>query len=74
MELYPDRVFSKPEFTTLPPYLFSGADFALIPSHDEPFGLVAVEFGRKDALSVRVTFADSDDSSGSLSNLPQQSI
>jgi hypothetical protein len=62
-------VFSKPEFTTLPPYLFSGADFALIPSHDEPFGLVAVE-----SLSVRVTFADSDDSSGSLSNLPQQSI
>jgi len=29
-ELYPDRVYSKPEFTALPPYLFSGADFALI--------------------------------------------
>jgi hypothetical protein len=26
-----------------PPYLFSGADFALIPSRDEPFGLVAVD-------------------------------
>lgn len=52
MELYPDRVFSKPEFTSLPPYLFSGADFALIPSRDEPFGLVAVEFGRKGALGV----------------------
>ncbi|KAL1410802.1 hypothetical protein Q8F55_001744 [Vanrija albida] len=52
MEMYPDRVFSKPEFTTLPPYLFSGADFALIPSRDEPFGLVAVEFGRKGALGV----------------------
>jgi len=52
MELYPDRVFSKPEFTALPPYLFSGADFALIPSRDEPFGLVAVEFGRKGALGV----------------------
>ncbi|PFH54317.1 glycosyltransferase family 5 protein [Amanita thiersii Skay4041] len=52
MELYPDRVFSKPEFTVLPPYLFSGADFALIPSRDEPFGLVAVEFGRKGALGV----------------------
>ncbi|WWD19870.1 hypothetical protein CI109_104338 [Kwoniella shandongensis] len=50
MEMYPDRVFSKPEFTSLPPYLFSGADFALIPSRDEPFGLVAVEFGRKGAL------------------------
>ncbi|KAF8163338.1 modular protein with glycoside hydrolase family 13 and glycosyltransferase family 5 domains [Crassisporium funariophilum] len=52
MELYPDRIFSKPEFTALPPYLFSGADFALIPSRDEPFGLVAVEFGRKGALGV----------------------
>jgi alpha-1,3-glucan synthase len=47
MERYPDRVYSKPEFTALPPYIFSGADFALIPSRDEPFGLVAVEFGRK---------------------------
>jgi alpha-1,3-glucan synthase len=52
MEIYPDRVFSKPEFTSLPPCLFSGADFALIPSRDEPFGLVAVEFGRKGALGV----------------------
>jgi len=52
MEIYPQRVYSKPEFTALPPYLFSGADFALIPSRDEPFGLVAVEFGRKGALGV----------------------
>ena len=52
MEMYPEKVFSKPEFTALPPYLFSGADFALIPSRDEPFGLVAVEFGRKGALGV----------------------
>jgi alpha-1,3-glucan synthase len=51
MELFPGRV-SKPEFTALPPYIFSGADFALIPSRDEPFGLVAVEFGRKGALGV----------------------
>ena len=51
-EQYPGRVFSKPEFTTLPPYIFSGADFALIPSRDEPFGLVAVEFGRKGALGI----------------------
>lgn len=50
--LYPERVCSKPEFTALPPYLFSGAEFALIPSRDEPFGLVAVEFGRKGALGV----------------------
>lgn len=52
MELYPKRVFSKPQFTSLPPYIFSGAEFALIPSRDEPFGLVAVEFGRKGALGV----------------------
>ncbi|KAK4145101.1 glycosyltransferase [Dichotomopilus funicola] len=52
MDMYPKRVFSKPEFTQLPPYIFSGAEFALIPSRDEPFGLVAVEFGRKGALGV----------------------
>ncbi|KAL2313149.1 Cell wall alpha-1,3-glucan synthase ags1 [Schizosaccharomyces pombe] len=49
---YPTRVFSQPKFTQLPPYIFSGADFALIPSRDEPFGLVAVEFGRKGALGI----------------------
>ena len=52
MELYPGRVCSKPQFTVLPPYIFSGAEFTLIPSRDEPFGLVAVEFGRKGALGV----------------------
>ncbi|GAB1191243.1 hypothetical protein APSETT444_000415 [Aspergillus pseudonomiae] len=52
MRLYPGRVFSKPEFTALPAYIFSGAEFALIPSRDEPFGLVAVEFGRKGALGI----------------------
>ncbi|KAJ5232661.1 hypothetical protein N7468_005617 [Penicillium chermesinum] len=52
MKLYPGRVFSKPQFTVLPPYIFSGAEFALIPSRDEPFGLVAVEFGRKGALGI----------------------
>jgi alpha-1,3-glucan synthase len=52
MKKYPGRVYSKPEFTALPPYIFSGAEFALIPSRDEPFGLVAVEFGRKGALGV----------------------
>ena len=50
--LYPGRVCSKPQFTALPPCIFSGAEFALIPSRDEPFGLVAVEFGRKGALGV----------------------
>ncbi|KZN91053.1 Cell wall alpha-1,3-glucan synthase PcAgsD [Penicillium chrysogenum] len=52
MEMFPGRVFSKPEFTVLPPFVFSGADFALIPSRDEPFGLIAVEFGRKGALGI----------------------
>jgi len=52
MEKYPGRVYSKPEFTALPPFIFTGAEFALIPSRDEPFGLVAVEFGRKGALGV----------------------
>jgi alpha-1,3-glucan synthase len=28
MQQYPGRVFSKPEFTQLPPYIFSGAEFA----------------------------------------------
>ena len=52
MQIHPKRVFSKPEFTALPPFIFSGAEFALIPSRDEPFGLVAVEFGRKGALGI----------------------
>jgi alpha-1,3-glucan synthase len=52
MKQYPGRVFSKPEFTALPPFIFSGAEFALISSRDEPFGLVAVEFGRKGALGI----------------------
>jgi alpha-1,3-glucan synthase len=52
MKLYPGRVCSKPQFTVLPPFIFSGAEFALIPSRDEPFGLVAVEFGRKGALGI----------------------
>jgi alpha-1,3-glucan synthase len=49
---YPGRVYSKPEYTAVPPFVFTGAEFALIPSRDEPFGLVAVEFGRKGALGV----------------------
>lgn len=52
MKIFPGRVFSRPQFTALPPCIFSGADFALIPSRDEPFGLVAVEFGRKGAICV----------------------
>ena len=51
-KLYPGRVFSRPVFTALPACIFSGSDFALIPSRDEPFGLVAVEFGRKGAICI----------------------
>ncbi|KAL9004469.1 MAG: hypothetical protein Q9188_002722, partial [Gyalolechia gomerana] len=63
MEKYPGRVFSKSEFTVLPPCIFSGAEFSLIPSRDEPFGLVAVEFGRKGALGVGARV-------GGLGNMP----
>lgn len=49
---FPTRVLCKPVFTAVPPFLFAGADFALIPSRDEPFGLVAVEFGRKGVLCI----------------------
>ena len=52
MEMEMDLVFSKPESTVLPPYPFSGADFTLVPSRDEPFGLVTVEFGRKGGFSA----------------------
>ena len=63
MQLYPDRVYSRPEFTALPPCVFSGAEFCLIASRDEPFGLVAVEFGRKGALGVGARV-------GGLGNMP----
>ncbi|RKO95159.1 alpha-1,3-glucan synthase, partial [Caulochytrium protostelioides] len=36
---YPDRIYSKPEFTVLPKCVFESAEFVLIPSRDEPFGL-----------------------------------
>jgi alpha-1,3-glucan synthase len=52
MELYPERVCSMPRFTSIPPAINAGADFALIPSRDEPFGLVAIEFGRQGALGI----------------------
>ncbi|KAJ3211621.1 Cell wall alpha-1,3-glucan synthase ags1 [Entophlyctis luteolus] len=52
MELYPGRVCSKPQFTEIPPAVHMGCDFVLIPSRDEPFGLVAVEFGRKGVLGI----------------------
>jgi len=52
IEIYLGRMFSRPEFMILLPYVFSGANFALILSRDELFGLVAVEFSRKGALGI----------------------
>ncbi|KAH0137250.1 alpha-1,3-glucan synthase, partial [Aureobasidium melanogenum] len=52
MKKYPGRVYSKPQFVYIPPFVHTGAEFALIPSRDEPFGLVSVEFGRKGALGI----------------------
>lgn len=52
MKLYPGRVYSQPKFIYIPPFVHAGAEFALIPSRDEPFGLVSVEFGRKGALGI----------------------
>ncbi|KAK3936421.1 hypothetical protein QBC46DRAFT_357497 [Diplogelasinospora grovesii] len=51
-DMFPGRVFFRAEFTFLPPFIFGGAEFALIPSRDEPFGLVAVESGRLGALGI----------------------
>ena len=49
---YPGRVFCKPEFSQIPNFVFRGCDFVLLPSRDEPFGLVAVEFGRNGVLGI----------------------
>lgn len=52
MDKYPRRVYSQSEFVALPPFFHGGVEFGLMPSRDEPFGLVAVEFGRKGALCI----------------------
>ncbi|KAI4719930.1 alpha-1,3-glucan synthase [Aureobasidium sp. EXF-10727] len=52
MKKYPGRVYSKPMFVYVPPFVHAGCEWALIPSRDEPFGLVSVEFGRKGALGI----------------------
>jgi alpha-1,3-glucan synthase len=65
MKRYPTRVFSKPEFTPIPSFIHKGAEFALIPSRDEPFGLVAVEFGGSGALGVGANI-------GGLGQMPGQ--
>lgn len=61
--LYPGRICLKSEASVVPPYIFGDAEFALIPSREEPFEKVAVEFGRKGALSVGARV-------GGLGNMP----
>lgn len=49
---YPRRICLKSEVSVVPPFIFGGAELVLIPSREEPFGAMAVEFGRKGALSI----------------------
>lgn len=60
---YPGRVCLRSEVSMVPPYIFGGTEFVLIPSREEPFGAVAVEFGRKGALSIGARV-------GGLGNMP----
>jgi alpha-1,3-glucan synthase len=52
MQLYPGRVCARTQFIPIPLFMQTGADFVLIPSRDEPFGLIQLEFGRKGALCI----------------------
>lgn len=49
---YPDRVFPKPEFTWLPPFVFTGSEFGLLPARIEPIGLAAIEYGKRGVLGI----------------------
>ncbi|KAI8902926.1 hypothetical protein BC833DRAFT_571187 [Globomyces pollinis-pini] len=51
-KIYPGRLVCKAEFTVIPMFVFEATDFVLIPSRDEPFGLVAVEFGQHGVLGI----------------------
>jgi len=46
------QLFVKPEFWKAPPALKLAADFCLMPSRDEPFGYVDIEFAWHGALTV----------------------
>lgn len=61
--IYPGKICLKSKALAVPQYIFGGAEFALIPSRVEAFGKVAVEFGRKGALSVGARV-------GGLGNMP----
>ena len=49
---YPSRVHVKAEFVALPPEVFFAADYVAMPSRDEPFGYVDIEFAWKGAITV----------------------
>jgi len=46
------QLFVKPEFWKAPPELKLAADFCMMPSRDEPFGYVDIEFAWHGALTV----------------------
>ena len=49
---YPDRVYPKPELTSLPPFVFTGSEFGLLPARIEPIGLAAIEYGKRGVLGI----------------------
>ena len=50
--IYPRRVCSRPGLTVVPSCIYGGVEFVLIPSREEPYSLVDLEFGQKGALCV----------------------
>lgn len=60
---YPGRVCSRPELTAVPPCIYGGAEFVLLPSRDEPYSLIGLEFNRNGALGIGARV-------GGLGNVP----
>ncbi|CAL1154275.1 unnamed protein product, partial [Cladocopium goreaui] len=52
LERFQGRLVAKCEFIEAPSYLKWGADFCLMPSRDEPFGYVDIEFAWRGAVIV----------------------
>ncbi|CAL1160984.1 unnamed protein product [Cladocopium goreaui] len=52
MDCFEGRLVAKCEFIQAPPSLKWGADFCLMPSRDEPFGYVDIEFAWRGAITV----------------------
>jgi len=49
---YKGRLYACCKFIAVPPALYLGADFCFMPSRDEPFGYVDIEFAWRGALSI----------------------